>query len=189
MNAPSSPRPLGPLRAIALAAAVLVAAACSPPAPQDEPGPAASGEPASSADTGGASSRVTSLNADFTTQAQLVQGLTAAVRNVERTTDGKGGPALAFDLTLTNATGRPFDATGVAVFVFHGPDSKEALPAILEVDESGNGTLAHFDAPIPDGQEATVTYGFGVYPDHEQVLMEIVPEGSEGVYFSGTVPT
>ncbi|MES0837371.1 MULTISPECIES: hypothetical protein [Nocardiopsidaceae] len=188
MKDSSSPRPLGPLRAVALAAAVLVAGACSPPAPQDEPGPAASGEPASSADAG-ESSRVTSLNADFTTQAQLVEGLTAAVRNVERTPDSRGAPSLAFDLTLTNATGQPFDATGVAVFVFHGPDSKEALPAILEVDESGNGTLAHFDAPIPDGQEATVTYGFGVYPDHEQVLIEIVPEGSEGLYFSGTVPT
>ncbi|MEE2054391.1 hypothetical protein [Nocardiopsis tropica] len=188
MKDSSSPRPLGPLRTIALAAAVLVAGACSPPAPQDEPGPAASGEPASSADAGESSSRVTSLNADFTTQAQLVEGLTAAVRNVERTTDDRGAPSLAFDLTLTNATGQPFDATGVAVFVFHGPDSKEALPAILESDESGYGTLAHFDAPIPDGQEATVTYGFDVYPDHEQVLIEIAPEGSEALYFSGTVP-
>ncbi|MFJ9553906.1 hypothetical protein ACIRPH_08815 [Nocardiopsis sp. NPDC101807] len=189
MSDTPSPRSPGPLRAIALAAAVLVAAACSPPAPQGGPGPAASGEPTSSADAGEASSRVTGLNADFTTQAQLVEGLTAAVRNVGRTTDGKGAPALAFDLTLTNATGQPFDATRVAVFVFHGPDSREASPVILESDESGNGTLAHFDAPIPDGQEATVTYGFDVYADHEQVLMEIVPEGSEGLYFSGTVPT
>ncbi|XKK39085.1 hypothetical protein HFP72_32555 [Nocardiopsis sp. ARC36] len=188
MSDTSSSRSLGPLRAVALAAAVLVAGACSPPASQDEPGPAASGEPAPFADAGEASSRVTGLNADFTTQAQLVEGLTAAVRNVERTTDDKGAPALAFDLTLTNATGQPFDATRVAVFVFHGPDSREASPVILESDESGNGTIDHFDAQIPDGQETTVTYGFAVYPDHEQVLMEIVPEGSEGLYFSGTVP-
>ena len=176
------------VRTLVSAAAVLSVGACSPSPPQEEQRPAAS-EPTPSASASESSSRVTGLDPEGITQAQLAEGLTVAVENFERTRDAQGDPALTFDLTLANATGRTFDATRVAVFGFHGPDTQEAPPTILEFDENGSGRSAHFDEPLPDGEEVTLTYGFSVDPDHEQVLIAVEPEGDEAVFFSGAVPT
>ncbi len=184
----TTPRPLNLVRTLASAAAVLAVGACAPSAPQQEQRPAAS-EPEPSASAGESSSRVTGLEPGGTTRAQLAEGLTVAVENFERIQDAQGDPALTFDLTLANTTGRTFDATRGAVSAFHGPDSREASPTILEFDENGSGRSAHFDAPVPDGQEATVTYGFNVDADHEQVLIAVEPEGDEAVFFGGAVPT
>ncbi|MFC9088234.1 hypothetical protein [Nocardiopsis dassonvillei] len=74
------------------------------------------------------------------------------------------------------------------MFAFHGPDTREAPPTILESDENGSGRSAHFDEPFPDGEEATLTYGFNVDPDHEQVLIAVEPEGDDAVFSSGAVP-
>lgn len=197
MNDTPALRPVSVARTLVSAAAVLAVGACSPSTPQEEQRPAAS-EPtpsasaSASADAGtGASessSRVTGLDPEGTTRAQITEGLTVAVENFERAQDAQGEPALTFDLTLTNATGQTFDATRVAVFAFHGPDTREAPPTILELDENGSGRSAHFDEPLPDGEEETLTYGFNVDPDHEQVLIAVEPEGDDAVFFSGAVP-
>ncbi|MCK9868072.1 hypothetical protein MRI28_00105 [Nocardiopsis dassonvillei] len=189
MNDTPALRPVSVVRTLASAAAVLAVGACSPSAPQEEQRPAASEPtPSASASASESSSRVTGLDPEGTTRAQITEGLTVSVEDFERTQDAQGEPALTFDLTLTNATGQTFDATRVAVFAFHGPDTQEAPPTILEFDENGSGRSAHFDEPLPDGEEATLTYGFNVDPDHEQVLIAVEPEGDDAVFFSGAVP-
>jgi hypothetical protein len=74
------------------------------------------------------------------------------------------------------------------VSAFHGPDTREAPPTVLGSDENGSGRSAHFDEPLPHGEEATLSYGFSVVPDHEQVLIAIEPEGDDAVSSSGAVP-
>ncbi len=189
MNDTPALRPVSVARTLVSAAAVLAVGACSPSAPQEEQRPAASEPtPSASASASESSSRVTGLDPEGTTRAQITEGLTVSVEDFERAQDAQGEPALTFDLTLTNATGQTFDATRVAVFAFHGPDTQEAPPTILEFDENGSGRSAHFDEPLPDGEEATLTYGFNVDPDHEQVLIAVEPEGDDAVFFSGAVP-
>lgn len=193
MSVALSLRPLAVIGTIAVAAAVLAAGACSSSSPQEEQRPTAGGAEGSpqaspSSSSGASSSRLTELDSDSATQAQLAEGLVVAVEDFERAQDAQGESALAFDVTLTNTTGRAFDASRVAVLAFHGPDQQEAPPTIMELDEGGSGRSASFDAPIPDGQAATVTYGFNVAADHEDLLVIVEPEGIESVYFAGTVP-
>lgn len=192
MNDTPALRPVSVARTLVSAAAVLAVGACSPSTPQEEEQRPAASEPtpsaSASASASESSSRFTGLDPEGTSRAQITEGLTVAVENFERVRDAQGEPALTFDLTLTNATGQTFDATRVAVFAFHGPDTQEAPPTILEFDENGSGRSAHFDEPLSDGEEATLTYGFNVDPDHEQVLITVEPEGDDAVFFGGTVP-
>lgn len=74
------------------------------------------------------------------------------------------------------------------MFASHGPDTREAPPTVLESDENGSGRSARFGEPLPHGEEATLTYGFRVDPDHEQVLIAVGPEGDDAVFSSGAAP-
>ena len=184
-HSPSSRLP-GLVRNTAVTVAVLVGCACSPP--QEEQN-AAVGEPEPSASASETPSRFTELTPDATTRAQLDEGLSVAVQNFERTHDARGNPALVFDVTLTNTTGQEFDSSRVAVHAFHGPESEEGSPAIMEFDDNGAGRSAYFEQLIPDGQEETVTYGFVVDADHEELMVLVAPEGIDPVFLSGLLPT
>lgn len=176
----------------AIAAVALLSSACSSPAQEAPPADVQEEivDDFAGADSGEPEPQYLELDSAGDNSAEITPGLVVLLNAFERTQDASGEPALAFDITISNDTGQTFDPAGLNFWVTQGAEGAEADDAVLEVDESGAGSSAEFGSPIPDGQSATLTHGYSVDPDQEQVSIRIQPWGVEGapeVFFTGTV--
>jgi hypothetical protein len=134
----------------------------SAPASSSSPDAAATTDPAS-ADPGVSDDvRPTSDPHPFDAPAEIASGVSATVGSLTAVTGvasgvgETGGPAVRFEVTITNGSGETIDLQNVRALVDYGPD---VLPAS---ELTGGSDSVAFPASLEPGASATAAYVFAV---------------------------
>lgn len=126
----------------------------------------------------------------FDSPVDIATGVTATVgslTSVEGQPEGvgeTGGPAIRFEVTLTNNTADDIDLSLTTVLVDYGPD------AVPGGQMSGNSDTTAFPASLGAGESATAVYVFTV-PADQRAAVRVVVDYLAGVplaVFTGAAP-
>lgn len=135
-------------------------AATSTPSPSASSDPSA--VPTTAPDAAGGDVRATSAANPFDTPAEVAPGVTAsigAITSVTGVASGvgeSGGPAIRFEVTITNTGGEAVDLQNTRVTVDSGADRAPAS------ELSGGPDIVPFPATLDAGASATAAYVFTV---------------------------
>ncbi|KQO11425.1 hypothetical protein ASF06_01870 [Agreia sp. Leaf244] len=157
--------------------------------------PSASSDPSADAttapDAAGGDVRATSAANPFDTPAEIAPGVTATVgkiTSVDGVAKGVGetaGPAIRFEVTITNESAETIDLGLTTILVDYRAD------LVPGTQMSGNADQESFPASLASGKSATASYVFTV-PVEDRESVRITIDYLAGVplaVFAGSVPT
>jgi hypothetical protein len=136
--------------------------ATSAPSSSSTPDAAATSDPASADPGSGDDVRTTSDPHPFDAPAEIASGVSATVGSMTAVTGvasgigESGGPAVRFEVTITNDGDEAIDLQNVRTLVDYGPDASPASQL------SGGPNIVAFPASLEPGASATAAYVFTV---------------------------